>query len=98
MATKGYFSHQPPDACDLRCLLKKQGVSVAWAGEVIAFDTFPLDQAVPAAINMWRNSPSHFGVITNRCFTRMGTGAAIAPDGRTYHVAVFEGDAPGCSP
>ena len=98
MATKGYFSHQPPDACDFRCLLNKQGISIAWAGEVIAWSNYPLDQAVPMTIGMWRNSPSHFGIITNRCFTRMGTGAAIAPDGRTYHVAVFEGGAPECSP
>jgi uncharacterized protein YkwD len=84
MATKGYFSHQPP------------GVSMAWAGEVIAWNNYPMDQTVQTTIRMWRDSPGHFGVITNPCFTRMGTGAAVAGDGRIYHVAVFEGLAPGC--
>jgi uncharacterized protein YkwD len=96
MATKGYFSHQPPDGCDYRCLFTKNGVSMAWAGEVIAWNNYPTDQTVQTTIRMWRDSPGHFGVITNRCFTRMGTGAAVAGDGRIYHVAVFEGMAPGC--
>jgi uncharacterized protein YkwD len=96
MATKGYFSHQPPDGCDYRCLFSKNGVSSAWTGEVIAWNNYPQTETVQTTIRMWRDSPGHFGVITNPCFTRMGTGAAIAADGRIYHVAVFEGLAPGC--
>jgi len=30
MAQKDYFGHQPPDGCDFRCLLYKQGVR--WPG------------------------------------------------------------------
>ena len=96
MAAKDYFSHQPPDGCDYRCLFTKNGVATAWSGEVIAWNNYPRDESVQTTIQMWRNSPGHFGVITNPCFTRMGTGAATAPDGRFYHVAVFEGLAPGC--
>jgi len=96
MAAKDYFSHQPPDGCDYRCLFNKSGVSMAWAGEVIAWNTYPPKDAVQTTIRMWHDSPGHFGVITNRCFARMGTGAATAADGRIYHVAVFEGLAPGC--
>jgi uncharacterized protein YkwD len=98
MAAKGYFSHQPPDACDFRCLLNKQGVPTAWAGEIISWNNAPLDKAVPMSIGMWRNSPTHYGIITGCQFTRMGTGAAIAPDGRVYHVALFEGNSPGWQP
>jgi Cysteine-rich secretory protein family len=96
MAAKGYFSHVPPDGCDYRCLFQKNNISMAWGGEVIAWNNYPLDQTVDVTMKMWLDSPAHFGVITNRCFTRMGTGAAIATDGRIYHVAVFEGLAPGC--
>lgn len=96
MAAKNYFSHVPPDGCDYRCLFNKNGVSAAWSGEVISWNTYPMKDAVSATLRMWRNSPGHFSVIANRCFTRMGTGAAVARDGRIYHVAVFEGLAPGC--
>ena len=96
MAAKGYFSHVPPDGCDYRCLFTKSGVSMVWAGEVIAWNNYPLEETVRTTVRMWRDSPGHFGVITNGCFTRMGTGVATATDGRIYHVAVFEGKAPGC--
>ena len=98
MATKGYFSHQPPDACDFRCLLNKQGVPMAWAGEIISWNNAPLEQTVPMSIGGWRNSQTHYGTITNCQFNRMGTGAAMALDGRTYHVVLFEGTSPGCQP
>lgn len=96
MARNGYFSHTPPDGCDYRCLFSKSNVSMAWTGEVIAWNTYAIKDTVQAAIRMWRDSPAHFGVITNRCFTRMGTGVGMAADGRTFYVAVFEGLAPGC--
>jgi uncharacterized protein YkwD len=96
MAAKGYFSHAPPDGCDYRCLFNKNGVSTAWSGEVISWNNYPMKDTVSTTLRMWRDSPGHFSVITNRCFTRMGTGAAVAKDGRIYHVAVFEGLAPGC--
>jgi uncharacterized protein YkwD len=98
MARKSYFSHQPPDGCDFRCLLNKQGVPMAWAGEIISWNNAPLDRTVPMAIGMWKNSPTHYGIITGCQFTRMGTGAAITPDGRVYYVALFEGNSPTCPP
>ena len=96
MAEKNYFGHLPPDGCDVRCLYNKEGITSAWVGEVIAWNTFSADQTVPATLRMWLNSPTHFSVITNRCFTRMGTGIAVAKDGKIYQVAVFEGRADGC--
>lgn len=98
MAAKGYFGHQPPDGCDHRCLLQGKGIQVAWAGEIIAWNTYAPAQTAAASVGMWKNSPSHYATITTCHFTRMGTGAALGADGRTYHVAVFEGDAPGCAP
>jgi len=96
MATNGYFSHAPPDGCAMRCLMEKVGVAPAWAGEVIAWNNNSVDQSAGMTIGMWRNSPQHLAVITNSCFTRMGTAAVFAGDGSIYHVAVFEGRAPGC--
>jgi len=96
MANYGYLSHTPPDGCGVRCLMERAGLAPTWAGEVIAWNNTGVEQSADMTIAMWRNSPQHLGVITNGCFTRMGTGAVIAPDGRVYHVGVFEGAAPGC--
>lgn len=96
MARNNYFSHVPPDGCDVRCLYSKDGITAAWVGEVIAWNTYPVDQTAAATLTMWRGSPVHFSVITNQCFTRVGTGAAVAKDGKIYQVAVFEGRADGC--
>ncbi|MCJ7490876.1 MAG: CAP domain-containing protein [Dehalococcoidia bacterium] len=96
MANYGYFSHTPPDGCGARCLMERAGMTVAWAGEVIAWNNTRVDQSADMTIALWRNSPQHLGTIINGCFTRMGTGSAFAGDGRIYHVAVFEGRAPGC--
>ena len=98
MARKGYFSHNPPDGCDFACLYQRFGIATAWAGEVIAWNNYPLDQAVDVTVRMWKESPPHYATITNCHFERMGTGAATAPDGRIYHVTVFEGNALGCAP
>ena len=78
MAANDYFCHAPPDGCDYRCLFQKNGISMAWSGEVIAWNTTRSKDTVRVTIQMWRDSPGHFSVITNRCFTRMGTGAAVA--------------------
>ena len=93
MAQKDYFGHQPPDGCDFRCLLYKQGVPVAWGGEIIAWNNAPPAKAVSMSLELWKSSPAHYGIVTGCQFTRMGTGAAIASDGRVYHVALFEGNA-----
>ena len=40
MAENDYFGHLPPDGCDVRCLYNKEGITSAWVGEVIAWNTF----------------------------------------------------------
>lgn len=98
MVRNNYFSHQPPDGCDFRCLLNRHGVAYSWVGEIISWNDAPPSQSVKMTMDMWRSSPQHYSIITSCQFVRVGTGAAIAPDGRVYHVAVFEGASPGCQP
>ncbi len=98
MATLNYFTHEPPDGCDSRCMMIQAGISVGWTGEVLGWNDSPADRSASVTISIWQSSAEHYSVITNRCFVRMGTGAAIASDGRIYDVAVFEGWPPGCLP
>jgi uncharacterized protein YkwD len=96
MASLNYFSHSPPDSCPARCLMEQAGITPGWTGEIMAWDNAPSASTVEMVLSMWRNSPTHMGVITGRCFTRMGAGAAFTRDGKSYFVVVFEGNPPGC--
>ncbi len=98
MANLNYFSHSPPDGCPARCLMERAGITPGWTGEVMAWNNALTDATVDMALSMWRNSPPHVTVITGRCYTRMGAGAALSQEGKTYFVVVFEGDPPGCQP
>ena len=98
MATNNYFDHMPPNGCDAKCMMIQAGMSVGWTGEVLAWNDYPVEASAGVTISLWRDSPDHYSVITNKCFVRMGTGAAIASNGKIYYAAVFEGWPPGCNP
>jgi uncharacterized protein YkwD len=95
MARRGYFSHSPPDGCNYVCLMDRKGVGHAYAGENIAWNTFPWTQTADVAVDMWRNSPPHLENILNCHYTRVGSGVARSSDGRIYYTMVFEGNG-GC--
>jgi hypothetical protein len=65
---------------------------------VLAWNDYPIEASAGVTISLWHDSSDHYSIITKACFTRMGTGAAIASDGKIYDVAVFEGRLPGCYP
>ncbi|MGA2286672.1 MAG: CAP domain-containing protein, partial [Dehalococcoidia bacterium] len=96
MANLDYFSHSPPDGCPARCLMEQAGITPGWTGEIMAWDDASSASMVAMAVSMWSNSATHMAVITGRCFTRMGAGAAFTPEGKSYFVVDFEGDPPGC--
>jgi uncharacterized protein YkwD len=93
MADNDYFSHTPPNGCDAKCMMIQAGLSAGWTGEVLAWNNDPANTSAQLAVSMWHDSAGHYQAITNTCFTRMGTGSAIAASGRIYQVAVFEGPA-----
>ena len=92
MAAKSYFSHAPPDGCNYVCIMDKNGVPHAWAGENIAWNTWDWTQTADVAVNMWHNSPPHMENILDCHYTRFGTGVAKAPDGKVYYTMIFEGN------
>ena len=92
MAANNYFSHAPPDGCNYVCIMDKNGVPHAWAGENIAWNTWDWTQTADVAVNMWHNSPPHMENILDCHYTRFGTGVAKAPDGKVYYTMIFEGN------
>ena len=91
MATNNYFSHFPPDGCNYVCVMDANGVAHAYAGENIAWNTWPWSQTADEAVLMWKNSPPHLANILNCHYTRFGTGVAQAADGKIYYTMIFEG-------
>jgi uncharacterized protein YkwD len=94
MAARNYFSHQPPDGCNYICIMDRNGVVYAYAGENIAWTNWNWQETADKAVEMWRNSPPHMANILNCHFTRFGSGVARAADGKIYYTMVFEGNAP----
>jgi uncharacterized protein YkwD len=94
MAAKGYFSHSPPDGCNYVCLMDSRGVSHAWAGENIAWNTWDWSKTADVAVEMWRKSPPHMQNILGCHYTRFGAGVAKAADGKVYFTMVFDGNRP----
>ena len=92
MAAKSYFSHTPPDGCNYVCIMDKNGVPHAWAGENIAWNTWDWSQTADVAVNMWHNSPPHMENIMDCHYTRFGTGVAMGSGGRIYYTMIFEGN------
>ena len=93
MVANSYFSHDPPDGCNFVCLMDQYGVQHAYAGENIAWNTWPWAQTADEAVTQWENSPHHLANILNCHYTRFGTGVAKAPDGKIYYTMIFEGNA-----
>ena len=93
MATNHYFSHNPPNGCNFGCLIDEYEGPHQFAGENIAWNTYPWSQTAQVAVQMWRDSPSHFENIVNCHYQRFGTGVAQSDDGKIYYTMIFEGAA-----
>jgi len=91
MAANNYFGHDPPDGCNYVCLMDRAGVSYAWAGENLAWNTWDWTQTADVAVRMWNNSPPHMENILNCRYERFGTGVAKAADGKVYYTMIFVG-------
>jgi uncharacterized protein YkwD len=92
MASRNYFSHNPPNGCNFVCLMDANGVPHSWAGENIAWNNWGWAETAKKAVEMWRNSPPHMENILNCHYTKFGTGVAKSADGKIYYTMLFEGN------
>lgn len=89
MAGKNYFSHQPPSGGDYMTMLKAARVPYRWAGEIIAENNFPQDQATLQAFNGFMQSPPHYSIITDPKYNYAGIGVARDNNGKYCYTVVF---------
>ncbi len=93
MADNNYFSHTSPDGSTAFSLMDQYGVPYGWAGENLARNNYPDDQAVQVAIENLMNSQGHRDNILSPNYTKMGIGFAVDGSGMKYFTMVFTGPA-----
>ncbi|HET7029608.1 MAG TPA: CAP domain-containing protein [Candidatus Limnocylindrales bacterium] len=90
MVAKAYFSHTQPDGRNVFDILNGAGITWYNAGEIIAWNNYPMDSTVSAANRQWMGSPGHKAIITSADYNYVGVGLAIDPaTGKKLWTAVY---------
>ena len=86
MARTGVLKHP---SC-LACMMRSWGITFTNYGETIAWTYAPWgSKAAASIVNIWRNSPPHWGLLMSSKFSRVGIGVALRSNGATYAAAVL---------
>jgi uncharacterized protein YkwD len=91
MVARGYFDHVNPDGLTVFDILDQFGVPWAWAGENLALNNYPPDEAAAATVRDLMASPPHRDNNLNSHYSRVGIGLATTSDGVRYFAIVFVG-------
>ena len=91
MAANNYFSHTSPSGATAFSLLDANNVGYGWAGENLARNNYPDNEAVGIAIRDLMNSPGHRDNILSGNYTMIGVGFANDGAGMKYFTMVFTG-------
>ena len=90
MVANAYFGHVQPDGRNVFDILTAQHVAWYNAGEIIAWNNYPMDSSGSAANRQWLGSPGHYAIITSSGFNYVGVGLAIDPaTGKKFWTGVF---------
>ena len=89
MATKGYFSHSQPDGRSVFDILTASKITWYNAGEIIAWNTYPMESTVSAANTQWMNSPGHKAIVVGTDYNYVGVGLAVDASGKKLWTAVY---------
>jgi uncharacterized protein YkwD len=89
MVANSYFSHTQPNGQNVFDILTAQHLTWYNAGEIIAWNQWPIDGTVSAANYQWMNSPGHKAIITSTDYNYVGVGLAVADSGKKLWTAVF---------
>jgi hypothetical protein len=90
MVTQGYFSHTQPDGRNVFDILTANHITWYNAGEIIAWNNYPMDSTASAANRQWLGSPGHYAIVTSTDYNYVGVGLAVDPDtGKKVWTAVY---------
>ena len=92
MASFNYFAHESPVTGDTAfSLMETYGVPFGWAGENLAKNNYPDNEAVAVADEALWNSAPHRENILNVNYTDVGIALVIDGSGMKYFTIVFTG-------
>jgi uncharacterized protein YkwD len=90
MVAKDYFSHTQPDGRNVFDILNAAHITWYNAGEIIAWNNYPMDSTVSTANRQWMNSPGHKAIIVSTDYNYVGVGLAVDPaTGKKLWTAVY---------
>jgi uncharacterized protein YkwD len=89
MATRNYFSHTTPEGSKFLDMLSSRGVPYKFAGEILARNNFPDDQAAPTAMDSYLNSAPHKAIIMDGRYTQVGIGYARSDEDSMHYFTVI---------
>lgn len=90
MVAKKYFSHTQPDGRNVFNILTGKAITWYNAGEIIAWNNYPMTSTVSVANRQWMNSPGHKAVVISKDFNYVGVGLALDPvTGKKLWTAVY---------
>jgi uncharacterized protein YkwD len=81
MIANDYFSHTLPDGRNVFDIIAASGIAWYGAGEIIAWNNYPMEFTASTANRQWMNSPGHKAIVISTDFNYVGVGMAV--DGTT---------------
>jgi uncharacterized protein YkwD len=89
MATNDVMSHTEPDGTMAWDRMTAAGLTWYAAGEIIAWNHYPVAFTTAEAISAWWASPGHHAIMVSTGYNYVGFGAAMSADGKFYFAGVF---------
>lgn len=89
MASRNYFSHVTPDGTNFLGMLSDRGIAYKFAGEILARNNYPVDQAASVAAQSYLNSPPHKAIIMDGRYSQVGVGYSLGAEGMNYYAVIF---------
>ena len=89
MATNDVMSHTEPDGRNVFDRMNDADITWYGAGEIIAWNHYPVQYSTAEAIQAWMQSPPHHAIMVSTGYNYVGFGAAVAADGKRYFAGVF---------
>jgi uncharacterized protein YkwD len=89
MATRNYFSHTTPEGSKFLDMLNSRGIPYKFAGEILARNNYPDDQATPTAMDSYLNSAPHKAIIMDGRYTQVGIGYARSDEDSMHYFTVI---------
>ena len=90
MIARKYFSHSIPGGGNVFSILTAKQITWYNAGEIIAWNNYPMENTVSAANRQWMNSPGHKAIVISKDYNYVGVGLALdAATGKKMWTAVY---------